>query len=89
MANLVIRRKRKKNRVPDFTHIEVGDTVKRMLAGKIPMDLKVTEITEDLIVTGGGWTFDRRTGAEVDEDLQWGPKYGVTGSYLVEGNQDG
>jgi hypothetical protein len=31
-----------------------------------------------------GWTFDRRTGTEIDVDLHWGPSYGVTGSYLVE-----
>jgi hypothetical protein len=63
--------------------IQVGDKVVRMLAGTIPMELKVTEITEDLIVCGW-WTFDKRTGAEVDEELGWGPppKYDHTGSYI-------
>jgi hypothetical protein len=29
----------------------------------------------------GGWEFDRETGAEVDEELGWGPG-GVTGLYI-------
>jgi hypothetical protein len=62
--------------------VKVGDTVRRMLAGTIPIDLKVTELTDDLITTGGGWTFCRKTGAEIDEDLGWGPQ--GTGSILVE-----
>ena len=77
--------------VPDpgpegFTYVRVGDTVRRMLAGTVPMDLKVTEVDETLIYCGArdmGWTFDRRTGAEVDTDLGWGPEEGITGSYLV------
>ncbi len=28
------------------------------------------------------WTFDRETGAEEDEGLQWGVKYGRTGSKI-------
>lgn len=73
----------------DFTHVKVGDTVTRMLSGTIPMQLRVTKVDDDLIHCGSedfavqGWTFDRQTGAEVDEDLKWGPKYGYTGSYLV------
>lgn len=68
----------------DFTHVKAGDTVTRMLAGKIPMKLKVTEVTDDLIKTAGGWDFDRKTGAEEDPALGWGVKFGVTGSFLVE-----
>jgi hypothetical protein len=30
------------------------------------------------------WTFDRKTGAEVDRGLCWGPQYGRTGSQLVK-----
>jgi len=67
---------------PFLTHIKVGDTVRRMLAGTIPMDLTVTNITPDLITTGGGWTFCPKTGAEIDEDLGWGPN--GTGSFLIE-----
>jgi len=50
-----------------FRDIAVGDIVHRMLAGVIPMDLKVTEITDDLIITGGGWEFSRDTGVEIDD----------------------
>jgi hypothetical protein len=29
-----------------------------------------------------GWTFDEESGIEEDEDLQWGRKYGQTGSWI-------
>lgn len=61
--------------------MKVGDTVTRMLAGSLPMELKITELTDDLIICGA-WTFDRKTGAEIDEDLDWGPPPKRTGSYL-------
>ena len=44
------------------------------------MRLKVTQLTADRIICGG-WEFDRQSGAEIDEDLGWGPS-GVTGSFL-------
>lgn len=68
----------------DFTHVKVGDTVTRLLAGKIPMRLRVTEVTDVKIIAGIGWEFDRKTGAEIDDDLNWGPPPKVTGSFLVE-----
>ncbi len=61
--------------------IKPGDTVTRWLAGTIPMDLRVQSVTDDIIDCG--WTFDRKTGAEVDEDLGWGPPPKMTGSYIV------
>jgi hypothetical protein len=64
-----------------FEHVKPGDVVTRMLAGTIPMKLKVQSVTDTLIDCG--WTFDRKTGAEVDEDLGWGPPPKMTGSYLV------
>lgn len=69
----------------DFRAVQVGDRVVRLLAGELPMELLVTEVTDDLIVCGGaaGWTFDRVTGIEIDEELGWGPQFGITGSYLV------
>ena len=67
----------------DFYAVQAGFRVHRLMAGSIPMTLTVTEVTEQLIVCGGGWTFDRRTGIEVDEDLGWGLDYGITGSQLV------
>jgi len=69
--------------------IKIGDYVTRNLAG-IKMQLRVTDLTDNLIVCGGtaashnGWWFDRKTGAEVDAELGWGPVSGVTGSYLEE-----
>lgn len=62
--------------------MKVGDTVTRMLAGKVPMHLRITEITDNLIVCGD-WRFDRVTGAEIDEDLDWGPPPKMTGSFLL------
>lgn len=65
-----------------FEDIKAGDTVTRMLAGEIPMQLNVQSITDDLIDCG--WTFDRKTGIEVDDDLGWGPPPKHSGSYLVK-----
>ena len=63
-------------------YLQVGDTVTRMLCGELPMDLKVTEITENTIVCGF-WEFDKETGCEIDEDLDWGPPPKHTGSYIM------
>jgi hypothetical protein len=46
------------------------------------LKLRITEVTDTSIICGS-WTFDRYTGAEIDEDLGWGPSFGRTGSYLV------
>jgi len=62
-----------------------GDIVTRLLAGTIPMDLRVTAVDARFIYcgpVGSGWKFDRSSGAEVDEELGWGPQFGTTGSYL-------
>lgn len=66
----------------NFEHVKPGDTVTRMLAGAVAMQLKVQAVTDTIIDCG--WTFDRKTGAEIDEDLDWGPPPKMTGSYLVE-----
>ena len=55
--------------------------VTRLLAGTIPVELRVSEITDDRIVCGG-WEFDKATGAEIDDDLGWGPPPKMTGSYI-------
>ena len=65
-----------------FDHIQAGDLVTRMLGGA-PMQLRVESITEDRIICHGGWEFDRATGAEIDELLDWGPPPKRTGSYLL------
>lgn len=72
----------------DFSHVKVGDVVERLLAGIIPMNLEVTKVDDTLIycATPAGndaWTFDRKTGIEVDEELGFGPDKGISGSYLT------
>lgn len=47
-------------------HIKVGDEVVRNMHG-ITMTLKVTAIDDKLIYCGP-WTFDKKTGFEIDED---------------------
>jgi hypothetical protein len=59
-----------------------GDTVIRMLAGSIPMELRVQSVTPERVVCGGGWEFDVHTGAEIDDLLDWGPPPKMTGSFL-------
>jgi hypothetical protein len=60
--------------------IKVGDTVHRYLSSvEIPMDLKVTEITDEKIICGA-WEFSKETGGEIDDYLGWGPY--LTGSIL-------
>jgi hypothetical protein len=63
--------------------MKVGDQVTRMLAGHVPMKLKITELTDDHVVCGA-WKFCRKTGAEIDEEMGWGPPPDRTGSYLLE-----
>lgn len=62
--------------------IEVGDVVTRILAGEIPVKLKVTDIKDGRVICGA-WEFDAKTGAEIDDDLGWGPPPKRTGSFLV------
>jgi hypothetical protein len=62
----------------------LGTRVTRLVGGSIPMVLVVTSVDDRFIYCGeegAGWKFDRQSGAEVDEELGWGP--GLTGSFLV------
>lgn len=78
---------------PNWSELKVGDRVTRLLAETALMELVVTKVDDELIYCGvpgtpmmnpeHGWTFDRKTGYEVDEDLSWGPGHGITGSRLV------
>jgi hypothetical protein len=63
---------------------QVGDTVTRMLAGIIPMELVVDRVDDDRVYCGP-YVFDRETGAEIDEELGWGAK-GCAGSILKVNN---
>jgi hypothetical protein len=53
----------------ELKKVKVGDGVERMLAGIIPMGLRVTEVTDDLIICGA-YTFSRENGNEIDEDIR-------------------
>lgn len=52
--------------------IKKGDVLERMLAFQIPIYIIVQEVTNDVI--DAGWTFDRNTGLEVDEDIPTPPE---------------
>lgn len=78
-----------------FDFLKKGDEVVRMLAGSIPCKLIVLEVRGDRVICGNelingvdgineGWTFDLATGAEIDDDLGWGPPPKFTGSFLVK-----
>jgi hypothetical protein len=47
--------------------IKKDDVIERMLAFSIPMYLVVQSVTDTIIDCG--WTFDRNTGIEVDDDI--------------------
>ena len=47
--------------------IKKGDVIERMLGFCVPMYLIVQEVSETVIYCG--WTFDRNTGLEIDEDI--------------------
>lgn len=79
--------------------LKVGDKVRRLLAGTVPMELTVIKVDDDFIYCGtpdvpstmsdpeAAWKFNRTFGYEVDEELGWGvPQDGsiLTGSYLVQ-----
>ncbi len=75
---------------PDLAKVKVGDKILRMLAGTIPQELTVTDVTDSLLICGGtyeekiGWWFDKKTGVEVDEELGWGPHPLWSGSFIKE-----
>jgi len=64
--------------------MKVGDAATRILCG-LPMQLTVTAV-DDLFIYCGPWKFDKDTGAEVDEELDWG--VAGTGSYLTKEIKD-
>ncbi len=63
-----------------LNEIVPGDTVYRHFGdGAVKMPLKVTGVDAQRI-SCGPWTFSRRNGAEIDEDLGWDEN--GTGSYI-------
>lgn len=50
----------------------------------VPRDLKGSPF-ENLFDDPKSWyKFDKKTGMEIDDDLAWGPSYGVTGTYITQ-----
>lgn len=70
------------SKLKKLPQIKPGQQVTRVV-GRVETELLVTHVTRDTIECGS-WTFDRWTGAEIDEDLDWGPPPKKTGSYLKE-----
>ena len=61
-------------------NLKPGDLVERCMGNPtVSWTLKVTEVSPELVWCGD-WTFDRQTGAEIDEELGWGPA--GTGSWI-------
>lgn len=69
--------------------LEPGTKVTRMLGRDLPMEMTIEKVDGGLYycsvpqLEGEHWTFDVHTGDEVDEEIGWGPKFGVTGSYII------
>lgn len=85
-----------------FRDLKIGDHVTRNIGSHqeglpdVKIQMVVMDVTDKTLVCAAPgtedwpleelWTFDRDTGVEEDEELGWGVKFGVTGSYLqVEG----
>lgn len=51
----------------EYNSIQPGDKIERMLAFCLPMELIVQSVSDTII--DAGWTFDRNTGLEIDEDI--------------------
>ncbi len=80
----------------ELKDLKVGDRVDRYHGDGFFMEMEVVELRDNLIVCAavhkegdkelglmrGGWTFDNTSGVEEDEYMQWGMKFGATGSYL-------
>ena len=64
-----------------YEPLVVGDRVTRNMAGA-EIEFKITEI-DDKFIHCGPWKFCKKTGAEVDEDLNWGPPPQATGSFIL------
>lgn len=70
--------------------VSINEILIRKLGGVLDMEMRVVKIEDGVIHCTAvdeptqdiTWEFDQVTGAEIDEDLRWGPKYGVTGSFL-------
>lgn len=64
-----------------MSELQVGDYVTRNMGGA-ELELKISKI-DDRFIYCGPWKFCKNTGAEVDEDLNWGPPPQHTGSFII------
>ena len=73
-------------------NISIGSKVTRMLGGCIPMEMRVVEITDKLLIcqvlgsreNSATWMFDKTNGREIDDDLGIGFDVSQpTVSYLI------
>lgn len=64
-----------------FPIAKPGDFAIRNLAG-VEIKLRISKVADDKIICGS-WAFDRQTGAEIDDFLEWGPRTGRSGSFLT------
>ena len=73
-----------------FTDVKPGDALTRCLAGEVFVPVEVTRVEAGIIYVGGegGCRFDQVTGMEIDEELGWGPQFGITGSYLLDDRKE-
>jgi hypothetical protein len=73
-----------------FADVKPGDTLTRCMSGEIFIPVKVTDVEEGIIYVGkpDGWRFDQVTGMEIDEELGYGPQFGITGSYLLDDRKE-
>jgi hypothetical protein len=62
-----------------FNSVKVGDKVSRHLGLGTAMILVVTGV--DDFIHCGPWTFSKKNGAEIDEDLGWNEE--KSGSYII------
>lgn len=79
-----------------FRDLKPGDRVTRLLAGLLPMEMRVLRIEGDNLICfpveaasymdendpGSCYTFNRDNGGEVDLELGWNPPHTPTGSVL-------
>ncbi len=70
-----------------FEHVKAGDKVGRTLGYLKPMELTVSKVEDGVIYAGMAgvddkWMFDANTGWEIDLELESGPEYGTTVSYI-------
>lgn len=69
-----------------LSQLKAGDTIDRIMGPGLVVPLIISKIDEKLIHCGP-WKFDKLSGAEVDEELGWGPEFGQTGSWIQPQNK--